>query len=72
MKQLLQGKNYDPIFCLRKVLPKSDNDCNNYLKHRKLQPAFVPERRTEKRKTEPVFHEESPSKEAKKVQLTYM
>ncbi|XP_052720831.1 uncharacterized protein LOC128192291 isoform X6 [Crassostrea angulata] len=33
---------------------------------RKLQPAFVPERRTEKRKTEPVFHEESPSKEAKK------
>lgn len=52
-------------FYLKQII----NDWNNYLYHRKLQPAFVPERRTEKRKTEPVFHEESPSKEAKKVQL---
>lgn len=58
-------------FVLRKFLSNKQiiNDWNNYLYHRKLQPAFVPERRTEKRKTEPVFHEESPSKEAKKVQL---
>ncbi|XP_078324094.1 uncharacterized protein LOC111124594 isoform X6 [Crassostrea virginica] len=46
----------------RLKLPESDEAVTS----RKLQPAFVPERRPEKRKTEPVFHDEILQKEAKK------
>ena len=37
------------------------------LNFRKLQPAFVPEKKREKRKREPIYHEDLLSKDVKKV-----
>lgn len=70
MKQLLQGRKFwKSISFVHRFFRKLIDIiiiifffCN-----RKLQPAFVPERRPEKRKTEPVFHDEILQKEAKKV-----